>query len=56
MVKRLVRVRRHHRLELRDLRRLRVRLSEARYFVVTADSRPTAPPAAIVQPVQQRLL
>ena len=56
MVKRLVRVRRHHRLELRDLQKLRVRLSEARYFVVTADSRPTAPAATMVQPVQQRLL
>ena len=42
MVKRLARERRHHRLELRDLRKLRVRLSEARHFVVTADSRPTA--------------
>ena len=55
MVKRLLRVRRHHRLELRDLRRLRVRLSEARHFIVTADSRPASLPA-IVQPVQQRLL
>jgi putative DNA modification/repair radical SAM protein len=55
-VKRLVRARRHHRVELRDLRRLRVRLSEARHFIVTADSRPTLPPIAIVQPVQQRLL
>jgi putative DNA modification/repair radical SAM protein len=56
MVKRLLRARRHHRLELRDLQKLHVRLTEARYFIVTADSRPFAPPAAMVQPVQQRLL
>jgi predicted DNA-binding helix-hairpin-helix protein len=56
MVKRLVGVRRHHRLELRDLKKLRVRFSEARYFIVTADSRPTVAAATMVQPVQQRLL
>jgi putative DNA modification/repair radical SAM protein len=56
MVKRLLRVRRHHRLELRDMKKLQVRWSEARHFIVTADSRPTAPTRTTVQPVQQRLL
>jgi putative DNA modification/repair radical SAM protein len=56
MVNRLIRVRRHHRLELRDLQKLRVRLTEARYFIVTADARPTTPAAAMIEPVQQRLL
>ena len=56
MVKRLLRVRRYHRLEVRDMKKLHVRWSEARHFLVTADSRPTAPPRTTVQPVQQRLL
>jgi putative DNA modification/repair radical SAM protein len=56
MVKRLLRIRRHHQLGFRDLKTLRVRLSEARYFIVTADSRPPASATTLVQPVQQRLL
>ena len=54
---RLLRIRRHGRIRRQDLERLRVRLSEAQHFVVTADSRPV-PGAAerLPQPVQARLL
>jgi putative DNA modification/repair radical SAM protein len=56
-VDRLLRIRRRQRIRLADLRQLRVRLQEARHFVITADSRP-APAAAerLVQPLQQSLL
>ena len=40
-VERLMRIRRHHRITTADLVRLRVRMTEARHFVITADSRPT---------------
>lgn len=39
-VDRLLRIRRHHRVATSDLVRLRVRMTEARHFVITADSRP----------------
>ena len=40
-VLRLLQVRRHHRLALRDLQVLRARLSEARPFIITSDWRPS---------------
>lgn len=54
----LLNMRRHRRIRSADLRRLRVRLSEAQYFVVTADSRPPAGAEAALldRPVQQSLL
>jgi putative DNA modification/repair radical SAM protein len=56
-VDRLLRIRRHHRLELRDLMTLRVRMTEAQHFMVTADSRPVSEAIGrLIQPVQQRLL
>lgn len=56
-VQRLLRLRRHHRITAADLKTLRVRLTDARHFVVTADSRPTpGAAAAAVMPVQQTLL
>jgi putative DNA modification/repair radical SAM protein len=56
-VDRLLRIRRQHRVTLGDLVTLRVRLTEARHFVVTADSRPAAGAASpVLEPVQQRLL
>jgi putative DNA modification/repair radical SAM protein len=55
-VDRLLRIRRRQRLRFGDLQRLRVRLQEARHFMVTADSRPLpAGPSLLVQPVQQSL-
>jgi len=39
-VDKLLRIRRHHRIATADLVRLRVRMSEARHFVVTADAHP----------------
>ncbi len=56
-VTRMLRIRRHHRLTLGDLTALRVRWSEARYFVVTADSRPVVKGTVEVfeTPVQQTL-
>jgi putative DNA modification/repair radical SAM protein len=42
-VERIVQVRRHRRLTLEDLRRLRVPLSRAQFFVVTADRSIAAP-------------
>ena len=54
-VARLLRIRRQHRITMRDLAKLRVRLTEARYFVVTADTRPHGEPAAVIQPQQQAL-
>jgi predicted DNA-binding helix-hairpin-helix protein len=39
-VERILRIRRHHRLTLNDLRKLHVRVSAAREFVVTADHLP----------------
>jgi putative DNA modification/repair radical SAM protein len=55
-VDRLLRIRRRQRLRFGDLQRLRIRLQEARHFMVTADSRPLpSGPAVLVQPVQQSL-
>jgi putative DNA modification/repair radical SAM protein len=39
-VDKLLRIRRHHRVETADLLKLRVRMTEARYFIVTADAHP----------------
>jgi hypothetical protein len=39
-VDKLLRIRRHHRIAIADLVKLRVRMSEARHFVVTADAHP----------------
>jgi putative DNA modification/repair radical SAM protein len=58
-VNRLLRIRRLHRLTIGDLARLRARLTEARQFIITADSRPGGEGAAVhflSQPVQQPLL
>jgi putative DNA modification/repair radical SAM protein len=56
-VDRLLRIRRHHKIGIADLSRLRVRMSEARHFVVTADSRPAPVQAgAFERPEQQVLL
>jgi putative DNA modification/repair radical SAM protein len=56
-VDRLLRIRRHHRLTTADLLKLRVRMTEARHFVVTADGRPGRPPdeSAFAGPQQQAL-
>ena len=56
-VERLLRIRKHHRVATDDLTRLRVRMSEARHFVITSDSRPgRVPPAHLfAQPEQQVL-
>jgi predicted DNA-binding helix-hairpin-helix protein len=56
-VDRLLRIRRHHRIATADLVRLRVRWSEARHFVIAADSRPSAvPPARLFEQPQQQAL
>jgi putative DNA modification/repair radical SAM protein len=56
-VDRLLRIRRGHRVDLGDLAKLHVRLTEARHFVVTADSRPLpGAPETLHAPMQQRLL
>lgn len=57
-VDRLLRIRRLHRITMRDLVQLRVRMSEARHFIVTADHLPAAVPAReqFVRPAQQTLL
>jgi predicted DNA-binding helix-hairpin-helix protein len=62
-VRRLIAIRRHHRLSMADLAKLRVRLTEARPFVIAADSRPSASlldsptlRERFVQPVQLPLL
>ena len=56
-VTRLLRIRRHHRIEMRDLAKLRVRMTETRHFVVTADSRPPAGASAMLAlPAQQALV
>ncbi len=39
-VDRIIKIRRHRRLRLEDLKRLRVSLSRAKYFVITADHNP----------------
>ena len=56
-VDRLLRIRRHHAVSTADLVRLRVRMAEARHFVITADSRPLPipPGRAFAQPEQQVL-
>ena len=62
-VTRLLAIRRHHRISTTDLRKLRIRMSEARPFVITADSHPspavldsTALRERFIQPVQLPLL
>ena len=56
-VDRLLRIRRHHRISTADLRKLRVRMTEARHFVVTADARPhPLDRGALAPPVQLALL
>ena len=56
-VDRLLRIRRYHRIDTADLHALRVRLAEARHFVVTADHRPDRPATAdvFIRPQQQVL-
>jgi putative DNA modification/repair radical SAM protein len=56
-VDRLLRIRRYHRIDTADLHALRVRLSEARHFVVTADHRPDRAATAdvFIRPQQQVL-
>lgn len=41
-VDKMLRIRRYHRLTLTDLVRLRVALNRAKYFIITADSNPSA--------------
>jgi predicted DNA-binding helix-hairpin-helix protein len=56
-VDRLLRIRRVRRIQTADLLKLRVRIGEARHFIVTADGRPPRDGGhALVQPVQLRLL
>jgi predicted DNA-binding helix-hairpin-helix protein len=56
-VERLLRIRSHHRISSADLVRLRVRMTEARHFVITADSRPaTVPPARVFERLEQQRL
>jgi putative DNA modification/repair radical SAM protein len=55
-VERLLRVRRRHAIGIADLAKLRVRMSEAKYFVITADSRPTIPAAGLFERPQQQAL
>jgi putative DNA modification/repair radical SAM protein len=56
-VDKLLSIRRTHRITFGDLEKLRVRLTEARHFVVTQDSRARAGALELVrQPVQQSLL
>jgi predicted DNA-binding helix-hairpin-helix protein len=56
-VDRLLRIRRHHRIATADLVRLRVRMTEARHFVLTADSKPAAVPSApIFDRAEQQVL
>jgi len=56
-VDRLLRIRRYHRIDTADLHALRVRLAEARHFVVTADHRPDRAATAdvFIRPQQQVL-
>lgn len=44
-VSRLLKIRRHHRVDDADLRRLGVQMRKARPFIVTANGAPTVPPA-----------
>jgi predicted DNA-binding helix-hairpin-helix protein len=55
-VARLLRIRRHHRIRVQDLAKLRVRMTEARYFVVTADGRPRAAADALLAAPEQQVL
>jgi putative DNA modification/repair radical SAM protein len=55
-VDRLLRIRRHHQVTIGDLLKLRVRMSEARHFVVTADSRPAPVPSQLFARAQQQVL
>jgi putative DNA modification/repair radical SAM protein len=52
-VSRLIKIRRHHRVNEADLRRLGVRLQKARSFIVTADGAPV--PLPVVEPKQTQL-
>ena len=53
-VDRLLAIRRRHRVRYDDLRRLRVRLSEARHFVITADSRALPGASELLKPAIQQ--
>ena len=55
-VERLLRIRRHHKITTADLLKLRVRMSEARHFVITADSRPAAVGALRFEKPEQQVL
>ena len=55
-VERLLRIRRHHKIATADLVTLRVRMSEARHFVVTVDSRPAPVAAQLFERAEQRVL
>ena len=56
-VERLLGIRRRHRVRYDDLRPLRVRLTEARHFIITADSRPLPGASDLLAPaVQQELV
>ena len=55
-VERILRIRRYHRLSLEDLKKLHVRLSAARRFVVTADHLPTAQKEAAMAPLPPQQL
>ena len=52
-VKRILAIRRHHRLTLADLTRLRVAISRATPFIVTADFTPRVNRATVQPPAQQ---
>jgi putative DNA modification/repair radical SAM protein len=55
-VERLLRTRRHHAITTGDLLTLRVRMTEARHFVVTADSRPAAIDVQLFEKAEQPVL
>ena len=55
-VERLLRIRRHHKITVGDLMKLRVRISEARHFVITADSRPAPIAAHLFEKAEQQVL
>jgi predicted DNA-binding helix-hairpin-helix protein len=55
-VERLLRIRRHHKITVGDLMKLRVRISEARHFVITADSRPAPIAAQLFEKAEQQVL
>jgi putative DNA modification/repair radical SAM protein len=61
-VKRMLRIRRYHKLRLQDLSRLKISVDKAKHFIVTADHNPAAKnidtlalPAQFVRPEQMTL-